>query len=130
MDSKSNMYPNVQEEPPKYGDLAGPTMIPTDHMPTAPQPAFISVQQPNVYVNPPVQNNLGSMPAMVTCPSCHTRQLSVVKHEPSTKTHLLALLICIVGGICCCCIPYCVDSCQSATHLCPSCGAYIGSYQN
>ncbi|KAH8371351.1 hypothetical protein KR093_007057 [Drosophila rubida] len=130
MDSKANMYPNMQGEPPKYGDLGAPMMIPAEQMPMTPQPAVIAVQQPAVYMNPPTQPILGSMPAVVTCPACNTRQFSVVKHEASTKTHLLAMLICILGGVCCCCIPYCVDSCQNATHHCPSCGAYIGTYQN
>ncbi|XP_034476334.1 lipopolysaccharide-induced tumor necrosis factor-alpha factor homolog isoform X1 [Drosophila innubila] len=128
MDSKSNMYPHVHDAPPQYGDYNAPAMIPAE---TAPQPSVITVQQPNVYVQPPIQNNnLGRMPVTVTCPSCHTRQRTNVNHEPSTKTHLLALLICLVGGICCCCIPYCVDSCQSATHTCPACGAFVGTYQN
>ncbi|KAH8411067.1 hypothetical protein KR222_011752 [Zaprionus bogoriensis] len=125
MDAKANLYPSVNEAPPQYGDMGPPRMIPT-----GPETATITVQQPNVYMQTPIQNNLGRMPAMATCPSCHARQMTTVKHEPSTKTHLLAMAICLVGGICCCCIPYCVDSCQSATHLCPSCGAFIGTYQN
>lgn len=36
---------------------------------------------------------------MATCPSCHARQMTNVKHEPNTKTHLMALLICIVGWV-------------------------------
>jgi len=47
MESKSNMYPHVQEAPPQYGDLGAPTMIPAEN---APQPAVITVQQPNVYM--------------------------------------------------------------------------------
>ncbi|EDW56813.1 GM15935 [Drosophila sechellia] len=52
-----------------------------------------------------------------------------VEFEPNTKTHLMALLICMLGGICCCCIPYSTDSCQSAKHTCRSCGAFVGTYK-
>ncbi|XP_034476335.1 lipopolysaccharide-induced tumor necrosis factor-alpha factor homolog isoform X2 [Drosophila innubila] len=128
MDSKSNMYPHVHDAPPQYGDYNAPAMIPAE---TAPQPSVITVQQPNVYVQPPIQNNnLGRMPVTVTCPSCHTRQRTNVNHEPSTKTHLLALLICLVGGICCWCIPYYRGSCQNVIHTCRLCGEIVGIFKN
>ncbi|XP_016953327.1 lipopolysaccharide-induced tumor necrosis factor-alpha factor homolog [Drosophila biarmipes] len=85
-------------------------------------------QQPMIIQAPP--NVLGGVPSMATCPSCGVRRETNVEFEPSTKTHLLALLICMLGGICCCCIPYCSDSCQSAKHTCRSCGAYVGTYKN
>ncbi|KAH8285288.1 hypothetical protein KR054_007316 [Drosophila jambulina] len=75
-------------------------------------------------------NILGGVPCMATCPSCGARRQTNVNFQPSTKTHLLALLICMIGGICCCCIPYCTDSCQSANHTCSGCGAYVGTYNN
>lgn len=28
----------------------------------------------------------------------------------------------------CCCIPYCMDSCQNGNHYCPNCGTFIGTY--
>nr|XP_036669487.1 lipopolysaccharide-induced tumor necrosis factor-alpha factor homolog isoform X1 [Drosophila suzukii] len=75
-------------------------------------------------------NVLGKNPSMATCPSCGVRRQTVVDYESSTKTHLVALLICLVGGICCCCIPYCKNSCKTAKHSCSSCGAYVGTYKN
>ncbi|XP_068146835.1 lipopolysaccharide-induced tumor necrosis factor-alpha factor-like [Drosophila tropicalis] len=149
MSSKNNVYPALDNQrqmgdsPPQYGDIASataPTMIPLEGpttQSTSPpihlQPAVIVGQQPPVYIvqnEVPVVNQLGSVPTMATCPSCHARQVSTVKYDASTKTHLFALGICLVGGCCCACIPYCVDSCQSAQHSCSSCGAYLGSYQN
>ncbi|BFG06381.1 lipopolysaccharide-induced tumor necrosis factor-alpha factor homolog [Drosophila madeirensis] len=85
------------------------------------QPAPVIMQAPNV---------LGDRPSMATCPSCGVRRNTAVTFEPSTKTHLLAVGICLLGGICCFCIPYCNDSCQTAKHTCSSCGAYVGSYKN
>ncbi|EDW02647.1 cell death-inducing p53-target protein 1 isoform X1 [Drosophila grimshawi] len=130
MESSSNLYPKVADAPPQYGEFGGPSMIPTETLYSSPPAAVITVQQPNVFMQGGTQTHLGPMSTMATCPSCQARQFTTVNHEPSTKTHLLALLICLVGGICCCCIPYCVKSCQTATHTCSSCGAYIGSHQN
>ncbi|XP_016925679.2 lipopolysaccharide-induced tumor necrosis factor-alpha factor-like [Drosophila suzukii] len=90
-----------------------------------PQPIL---QQPQIMQAPP--NVLGGVPSMATCPSCGVWRQTKVEFEPSTKTHLLALLICMLGGIGCCCIPYCTESCQSAKHTCSSCGAYVGTYKN
>ncbi|EDV54887.1 lipopolysaccharide-induced tumor necrosis factor-alpha factor [Drosophila erecta] len=90
--------------------------------------AYGQMNQPQMIQVPP--NVLGGVPSMATCPSCGVRRETKVEFEPSTKTHLLALLICMLGGICCCCIPYCTDSCQSAKHTCTSCGAYVGTYKN
>ncbi|XP_017836639.1 lipopolysaccharide-induced tumor necrosis factor-alpha factor homolog isoform X2 [Drosophila busckii] len=133
MESKNSIYPEMQEAPPHYGELgSAPTMIPSETTMSAPgmTPAVINVtpQQPVFMVQ--TQNNLGKNPTLATCPSCQERQMTIVKYEPSTKTHLFALAICLVGGICCCCIPYCVDSCQSAVHSCKNCGAFVGAYQN
>ncbi|XP_070851331.1 lipopolysaccharide-induced tumor necrosis factor-alpha factor-like isoform X1 [Drosophila suzukii] len=75
-------------------------------------------------------NVLGKSSSMATCPSCGVRGKTKVEYEASNKTHLLALLICLVGGVCCVCCPYCNDSCQSANHTCSSCGAYVGTFKN
>ncbi|KAJ8925138.1 hypothetical protein NQ315_001320 [Exocentrus adspersus] len=69
----------------------------------------------------------GPHPTSTVCPSCHSQIATNVKTEATTRTHLFALLLCLVG---CCCIPYCIDSCQSQNHYCPNCGAYLGTYEN
>ncbi|KAJ9587390.1 hypothetical protein L9F63_019091 [Diploptera punctata] len=70
---------------------------------------------------------LGSQPCNMQCPSCHASIQTRVEYESTTKTHLFALLLCL---ICCPCglIPYCTDSCKSAHHYCPSCGTFLGAY--
>nr|XP_016927724.2 lipopolysaccharide-induced tumor necrosis factor-alpha factor-like [Drosophila suzukii] len=75
-------------------------------------------------------NVLGKTSSMATCPSCGVRSKTKVEYEARNNTHLLALLICLVGGVCCVCCPYWNDSCQSAKHTCSSCGAYVGTYKN
>lgn len=72
---------------------------------------------------------MGPHPSMMTCPSCRASIQTTVKHEPSTKTHLIAVLLCACGcWLGCCLIPYCVDSCQNANHSCPNCGTFLGSH--
>uniref|UniRef100_A0A6P4EJM1 Lipopolysaccharide-induced tumor necrosis factor-alpha factor homolog isoform X1 n=1 Tax=Drosophila rhopaloa TaxID=1041015 RepID=A0A6P4EJM1_DRORH len=113
-------YPDAQA-PPSYNTTQ-------PGYPNLNQQQPLIVAQPQFMQAPP--NVLGNVPSMATCPSCGARKQTKIEFEPSTKTHLIALLICLIGGICCCCIPYCTDSCQSAKHTCSSCGAYVGTFKN
>ncbi|KAG5675422.1 hypothetical protein PVAND_005328 [Polypedilum vanderplanki] len=73
--------------------------------------------------------SVGPQSTRLTCPSCHAVINSRVEHEASTKTHIIALVLCLLTG-CLCCIPYCVDSCKNANHYCPNCQSFLGSYNN
>lgn len=44
-------------------------------------------------VHPP---NVGPNRTQVTCPSCHANVVTNVSHESTTKTHLMALLCCVL----------------------------------
>ncbi|KAH8348096.1 hypothetical protein KR084_004025 [Drosophila pseudotakahashii] len=121
-------FPYDQQQQQPHAAQAPPCYDNTQVYPNLNQPQPVILTQPQVMQAPP--NVLGGVPSMATCPSCGVRRQTKVEFEPSTKTHLLALLICMLGGICCCCIPYCTDSCQSAKHTCSSCGAYVGTYKN
>ncbi|XP_017114719.1 lipopolysaccharide-induced tumor necrosis factor-alpha factor homolog [Drosophila elegans] len=111
----------LEQVPPSYNDI----------QPVHPN---LNQTQPLIMVQPQpmltLPNVLGNFPSTATCPSCGVRSKTNVEIEPNTKTHLIALLICALGGICCCCIPYLTDSCQSAKHTCSSCGEYVGTYRN
>ncbi|KAJ8956991.1 hypothetical protein NQ318_012156 [Aromia moschata] len=72
---------------------------------------------------------LGPNPQSITCPSCHAQITTAVELENSTKTHLIALVLCLVCFPCVC-VPYCMDSCKSKNHYCPNCRAYLGRYEN
>lgn len=72
---------------------------------------------------------LPSEPTSMVCPSCRERIVTKVRYEAGTKTHLFALLICLVFWPCVC-VPYCVDSCNNANHYCPNCGSFIGANMN
>ncbi|KAH8319626.1 hypothetical protein KR074_002489, partial [Drosophila pseudoananassae] len=74
-------------------------------------------------------NLLGNRPSMVICPSCNARDLTRVRYETSSKTHLIALLICCLGGVLGCFLfPYCMKSFKSTVHSCKSCGCYVGTF--
>ncbi|XP_049811273.1 lipopolysaccharide-induced tumor necrosis factor-alpha factor homolog [Schistocerca nitens] len=91
---------------------------------------------PGVYTTRPggmvaLPLTLGPQPCNVVCPACHQTIQTAVQTKATTKTHLMALLLLVVGFFpCfrCCCIPYCVDSCQGKHHYCPNCKAFIGAY--
>ncbi|EDX08239.1 lipopolysaccharide-induced tumor necrosis factor-alpha factor homolog [Drosophila simulans] len=119
---KNFQYENMQSQAP--GFQAPPSYD------NAPPQAYPQLHQGQGVIMQASPNVLGQCPSMATCPSCGVRRETKVEFEPNTKTHLMALLICMLGGICCCCIPYCTDSCQSAKHTCSSCGAFVGTYKN
>nr|XP_037877552.1 cell death-inducing p53-target protein 1-like [Bombyx mori] len=72
----------------------------------------------------------GPDPSHYTCPSCNTAIVTRVERVSTTKTHLFAALLCLIGCWPCVCIPYCTNSCQNAEHYCPNCSAYIGNYSS
>uniref|UniRef100_A0A1I8NQQ1 LITAF domain-containing protein n=1 Tax=Stomoxys calcitrans TaxID=35570 RepID=A0A1I8NQQ1_STOCA len=78
----------------------------------------------NVTTNSPPP--VGPKPIDIYCPYCHCRITTRIEHNATTKTHIVAVILGCT--ICCCCLPYCIDSCRNANHFCPSCGAYIGTY--
>ncbi|XP_044733001.1 lipopolysaccharide-induced tumor necrosis factor-alpha factor homolog [Chrysoperla carnea] len=103
--------------PPPYSQAPPPG--PGFHVPpTAPPPVVL------------VPSNVGPDPATITCPSCRANIRTRIEYESTTKTHLFALLLFLIGCWPCCCIPYCMDSCNNANHYCPNCGSFIGSYKS
>jgi lipopolysaccharide-induced tumor necrosis factor-alpha factor len=129
-----------QENPPPYSAAApGMSSPPPPGMAAPPpgiKPSYSSPPYPET--QPPTQViithgpvvHFGPTPQTLICPSCHAQISTSVQTEPNTKTHLFALILCLFQCYCCCCIPYCVDSCQSQNHYCPNCQAFLGSYQN
>ncbi|XP_063987206.1 lipopolysaccharide-induced tumor necrosis factor-alpha factor homolog isoform X1 [Diachasmimorpha longicaudata] len=98
--------------PPPY--TAGPPHA------AAPAPAVIMVQ--HVALGPESQR--------MACPHCHADISTRVESESNTKTHLFALLLCLIGCWPCAPCPYCMDSCLAKKHYCPACNSYIGQHEN
>ncbi|CAD7076767.1 unnamed protein product [Hermetia illucens] len=84
--------------------------------------------QPSVVIQTPLV--VGPDPVRCICPSCGAHILTKMKYEPNTRTHVVALILCLFICWPCVCLPYCMDSCQNANHYCPNCDAFIGTYQS
>uniref|UniRef100_A0A1Y1N874 LITAF domain-containing protein n=1 Tax=Photinus pyralis TaxID=7054 RepID=A0A1Y1N874_PHOPY len=134
-----NNYP--QAYPPQSRNAGYPTLPPPQMgFPPPPQvgfhqPGFIPPPTPSVpqaqysrYPQPQVVTVFGPIPQLINCPHCHNQVTSKLEASAGTKTHLFAALLCILGCIPCCLIPYCVDSCKDRSHYCPQCNAFLGSY--
>ncbi|KAF7990167.1 hypothetical protein HCN44_009902 [Aphidius gifuensis] len=66
----------------------------------------------------------------MTCPHCRADVSTRVENESNSKTHLFALLCCVLGCMPCAICPYCIDTCLVKKHFCPACNAYLGQYDN
>lgn len=70
----------------------------------------------------------GPDPAQITCPSCGQVIVTKIDYESSTKTHLMAGLLCLLVWPCFW-LPYVIESCKNANHYCTNCSAYLGTYR-
>ncbi|CAH1967991.1 unnamed protein product [Acanthoscelides obtectus] len=94
-------------------------------------PGFVPPPTENINITMATQPiALGPGPTTLTCPHCHARVTTTVKTTANTKTHIIALILCLFVLVPCVCIPYCCDSCQTLQHFCPNCKAYLGAYDN
>ncbi|KAM8711265.1 hypothetical protein ACLKA7_000411 [Drosophila subpalustris] len=118
-------YPGGPTQPPLYPPMPQPQ--------PQPQPYGQAPPQHTVIIQTTTTSNLtpiGSGPTRIRCPSCHAEVVTTVKSTPSGRTHCWALILCLFICWPCVCLPYCMDSCQNADHYCPSCSAYIGTFEN
>ncbi|ALC42271.1 CG30273, partial [Drosophila busckii] len=77
----------------------------------------------------PAGPSYGPQPQDVLCPFCHNYTRTRVSFRPNSRTHLIALLLCLFQLYCCVCLPYCIASCMNTNHYCGMCDHYLGSYQ-
>ncbi|XP_034478718.1 lipopolysaccharide-induced tumor necrosis factor-alpha factor homolog [Drosophila innubila] len=107
-------------EPPSYEQA---TNVAT-HVHTIPPATQVIViqQQPLPAVGPD--------PCLISCPHCQVQKLTRVEYAPSTRTHCMAALLCIVGLWCFACLPYCATSCMTANHFCGNCNKFVGAYSS
>ncbi|XP_053962590.1 lipopolysaccharide-induced tumor necrosis factor-alpha factor-like isoform X3 [Anastrepha ludens] len=118
---------NPQTNPPPYTQ---PGYTPAQHYQPPPPPIPSHTETVIIQTSHPMLVPVSSEPTRIVCPSCHAQVLTTVKHQVTTRTHVWALILCLICCWPCVCVPYCMNSCQNANHYCPNCNAFIGSYRN
>ncbi|XP_055686903.1 lipopolysaccharide-induced tumor necrosis factor-alpha factor homolog [Lutzomyia longipalpis] len=122
-------YPHPQP-PPAYDQTQYGAPYPPTGAPNATSMPHPQTTQPQVIHtivnNPPV----GPDPSTIVCPSCRQQVITRLDYETTTKTHIMAAILCAFVCWPCAWIPYVMDSCKNANHYCPSCGAFIGTYKS
>ncbi|XP_033223208.1 lipopolysaccharide-induced tumor necrosis factor-alpha factor homolog [Belonocnema kinseyi] len=117
----------------KSGSPPPPGFAPPPSSGFAPPPSYADANpplQPNVVIIGTRVNAFGPSSQPMTCPYCHASISTRVESDPSTKTHLFALMLCLIGCWPCAPCPYCMDTCLAQKHFCPSCNAYLGQHEN
>ncbi|KAM7342158.1 lipopolysaccharide-induced tumor necrosis factor-alpha factor homolog [Cochliomyia hominivorax] len=84
---------------------------------------------PNVIVITEPVSPYGPHPIDVQCPYCHNYCRTRLRYKPTSRTHLIALLLCLFQLYCCICLPYCIRSCMNTNHYCGMCDKYLGTYK-
>eukprot|EP01017_Pseudomicrothorax_dubius_P045949 TRINITY_DN8029_c0_g7_i1.p2 TRINITY_DN8029_c0_g7~~TRINITY_DN8029_c0_g7_i1.p2 ORF type:complete len:112 (+),score=12.41 TRINITY_DN8029_c0_g7_i1:119-454(+) len=66
-------------------------------------------------------------PMNMQCPRCNQTVVTKVNYEIGSGNHAMAFLTCAVGGVAgCFLLPYLIDDCKDAVHVCPHCGTRLG----
>ncbi|XP_023172790.1 lipopolysaccharide-induced tumor necrosis factor-alpha factor homolog [Drosophila hydei] len=114
--------------PPTYDQATGTATpaLTTGPAPTPAPPLQPPATQHTVIVVP--NSPFGPEPQDVQCPYCHNYARTRVSYRPNSRTHLIALVLCLLQLYCFVCLPYCISSCMNTTHYCGMCNRYLGTY--
>ncbi|KAL5017943.1 hypothetical protein ScPMuIL_003665 [Solemya velum] len=112
-----------QDQPPPYA----PAGQPYGYGPPPPQGQNTTVimQQPTTIA---VVQHLGNTPMRTRCAACGADVVTATYYETGSMTWLIAIILCFVGGLLCCFIPFCIDDCKDVVHQCPNCQNQIGRF--
>ncbi|CAJ0576379.1 unnamed protein product, partial [Mesorhabditis spiculigera] len=131
----SSVYPSVPGPAPypqqNYGAYPPSPQPQMQQYPSQPTyqpsaPAHVITVQPTTVI---LNHQLGPYSCSVTCPNCHQTASTEVIYNAGLFAWLICGIMFIFGFWCCCCIPFCIDSCQDAEHRCRNCRHYLGTYK-
>uniref|UniRef100_A0A336MY04 CSON008242 protein n=1 Tax=Culicoides sonorensis TaxID=179676 RepID=A0A336MY04_CULSO len=88
------------------------------------------IQQPPILMVGSKSIPMGPEPMLLQCPHCLESVRTRVDHKTTSKTHTVALLLCVFSCWLCACCPYCCGSCRNANHYCPNCNTFLGTYES
>ncbi|KAL4426775.1 hypothetical protein ABPG74_006572 [Tetrahymena malaccensis] len=114
------MYPQTQNNNTQNENVfPAVTYPPEQYPPMQNQPMQIQVPQ--------VVQNMACMspyPVQTTCHNCKKTLTTTVTSKAGSGTWMMSLILCLFT--CCCCIPFCIDSCKDKVHTCPDCQTQLG----
>ncbi|XP_061827759.1 LITAF domain-containing protein-like isoform X1 [Nerophis lumbriciformis] len=102
------LYPSPNAGPPHVAYQGGPTSTVTQ-----------------VVVMPSLQDS----PGRAQCPHCRQIVVTQTEHKAGLMTWAICGGLTLFGCFLCCCIPFCVDSCQDVEHHCPNCRKTVHVYK-
>ncbi|KAH8411070.1 hypothetical protein KR222_011753 [Zaprionus bogoriensis] len=72
---------------------------------------------------------VGPESCRMVCSQCHLEVMTKTEPKSTTRTHLIALLLCLLGCWPCVCCLYCTECARNLDHYCPSCNNFMGTYE-
>ncbi|XP_068146566.1 lipopolysaccharide-induced tumor necrosis factor-alpha factor homolog [Drosophila tropicalis] len=123
--SQEQVHLLTTRAPPSYDQA---TATPATTTGPAPTPIPATTTQHHTVVVVPAGSTYGPEPMDIQCPYCHNYARTRVSYRPNSRTHLIALVLCLFQLYCCVCLPYCISSCMNTNHYCGMCDHYLGSY--
>ncbi|XP_050972187.1 cell death-inducing p53-target protein 1 homolog [Labeo rohita] len=72
---------------------------------------------------------LTDVPGRIICPHCMTDVVTQTENVSGLLAWLICGVLVLLGCWLCCCIPFCVDSCQDVQHSCPNCKNIVRIYK-
>ncbi|XP_070850820.1 lipopolysaccharide-induced tumor necrosis factor-alpha factor homolog [Drosophila suzukii] len=92
----------------------------------APAPAAPAPAAPPTLKYIPV---VGPKSCTVVCPNCNQQVRTRVTHQATTRSHLIALLLCFTFLWPCAACVYCTPCARNAEHYCPACKVLVATYE-
>ncbi|XP_043948468.1 lipopolysaccharide-induced tumor necrosis factor-alpha factor homolog [Drosophila biarmipes] len=72
---------------------------------------------------------VGPRACTVVCPNCNQQVTTRVTYQSTTRTHMIALILCCLSCLPCAVCLYCTPCARNCDHHCPACKVLIATYE-